>query len=486
MTQSSPLDLYINGAWSPASSDAVFDDLNPASGEIYATVADANRQDVKAAIEAASNAQPAWAALPPQARAKFMLDAADAIERRKPEFAQAIVSETGSWFGKAMFETGYIAGALRAAAASVYQMNGEIIPSDYGKLSLLVREPVGVVSVITPWNFPALLTMRGVSIPMAIGNCVVVKPSELTPVTGGLLLAEIFEEVGLPAGVFNVVTCSRSSLDEVGDELIANPHVQAISFTGSTTVGKQIAQKAAGLLKTASLELGGKDPMIILDDADMQRAVDAATFGSFMHQGQICMSTERVIVHKDIADEFIEKFVAKASTLKYGDPSQPEHIIGPIINQAQLDKIQAQVDQAIAAGATVRTGGKADGPYFPATVITGITRDMDIFQNETFGPVAPVIVVHDDQEAIDVANDSAYGLSSSVITRDEERGMNIARNIQSGMCHINDCTVHDEPHAPFGGAKDSGLGGMGGRYSIDNFSKIRWVTLERGGRKYPF
>jgi aldehyde dehydrogenase (NAD+) len=339
--------------------------------------------------------------------------------------------------------------------------------------------------VISPWNFPLILSSRGFSVALAVGNAIVLKPSEETPVAGGLLIAEVLEEAGIPKGVFNVVTCSRDNVGDVGDELISNPAVRGISFTGSTAVGRQVAAKAGGLLKKCCVELGGKDALIVLDDADIEHAVNAATFGSFMHQGQICMSVERVIVHKDVAAEFTEKFVQNTKKLKVGNPREMGNCIGPIINQKQLDKIRDQVDDAVAKGAKVLCGGKHQGLFFEPTILTGITRDMKVMREETFGPIAPVITVGSVDEAIEVANDSEYGLSAGIITRNEERGLAIARRLNTGMAHINDSSVNDEPHVPFGGVRSSGLGRHGGKAGIDQFTEMRWITLERGGRHYP-
>jgi len=478
-------DLYINGQWVAAKNNATFPVYNPSTGEVWAQVADASRSDAAAAVAAAAAAQPAWAALPHSERARLLSKVADVLAARAKELQEVLVDEGGSWIGKAMFETGYSTGVYRAAAAAAYQVTGEILPSDHGKLSLVVREPLGVVSVISPWNFPMILSSRGFATALAVGNAVVLKPSEETPVAGGLLIAELLEEAGIPKGVFNVVTCSRNHVAEVGDELIANPAVRGVSFTGSTAVGTQVAARAGGLLKKCCVELGGKDALIVLDDADIEHAVNAATFGSFMHQGQICMSVERVIVHEAIAKEFIDKFVANTKKLKVGNPREMANCIGPIINQKQLDKIRDQVDDAVAKGAKILCGGKNTGLFFEPTILTNVTRDMKIMRDETFGPVAPVITVRSVDEAIEVANDSEYGLSAGIITRNEERGLAIARRLNTGMAHINDSSVNDEPHVPFGGVRWSGLGRHGGRQGIDQFTETRWITLERGGRHYP-
>src|SRR5690606_12875165 len=393
--------------------------------------------------------------------------------------------EGGSWIGKAMFETGYSAGVYRAAAAAAYQVTGEIMPSDLNKLRLVTREPLGVVPVISPWNFPLILSSRGFAVALAVGTAVVLKPSEETPVAGGILLAEIMEEAGVPKGVFNVVTCSRENVGEVGDELISNQAVRGISFTGSTAVGAQLAAKAGALLKRCVLELGGKDALSVLGDADIERAVNAATFGPVMHQGQICMAAERIIVDRKIADAFTEQFVANAKKLKSGNPRDIASCIGPVINEKQLKRIAEHVDDAVTKGASLLCGGRSQGLFYEPTVLGGVTPEMRVFREETFGPVAPIIVADGEDEAVRLANDTEYGLSAGIITRNEERGLAVARRLHTGMAHVNDSSIHDEPHVPFGGIRASGLGRHGGRPGIDQFTELRWITLERGGRHYP-
>lgn len=477
--------LFINGEWVTATGNAEFPVYNPATEEVWTHVADASREDAKAAIAAAKQAQPAWAALPHSERARIIAKAGEILEKRAKEIQEILVPEAGSWIGKAMFETSYSAGVYRAAAAAAYQVTGEILPSDLGKLSLVVREPLGVVSVISPWNFPVILSSRGIAVALAVGNAVVLKPSEETPVSGGLILAEILEEAGVPKGVFNVVTCSRDNVGEVGDELVTNPAVRGISFTGSTAVGAEIAAKAGRLFKRCVLELGGKDALIVLDDADIERAVNAATFGAFMHQGQICMSVERIIVDRKIAETFTEQFVANVKKLKVGDPKEIGNCIGPVINRKQLERIVAHVDDAVSRGAKLLAGGGHKGLFYEPTVLADVTSDMRVFREETFGPVAPIIVANDEDDAVRLANDSDYGLSAGIITADEERGLAVARRLNTGMAHVNDSSVHDEPHVPFGGIGASGLGRHGGRPGIEQFTELRWVTLERGGRHYP-
>jgi aldehyde dehydrogenase (NAD+) len=476
--------LRIGGEW--ASAGTTFTDLNPANGEIFAAVPDATRMDAVAAIDAAHAAVPDWAALTFDQRARHMLEVARVLEARQGEIAEALVAEGGAWFGKGMFETGYVPGIYRAAAAQTYAPIGEVLPSDHGKVSMVVRQPLGVVCVISPWNFPLLLSSRGIAFAIAAGNTVVLKPSEETPYTGGLVLAEVFEEAGVPEGVLNVITCSRERVVEVGSELVEHPKVKAVSFTGSTAVGKQIAAKAGAHLKRYCLELGGKDALIVCDDADIERATAAASFGAFMHQGQICMSVEKVLVQRPVAGEFLRRFVERAARLKMGDPGADKaNVIGPIINARQVEKIRLQVEDAVAKGAKVALGGGIDGLFVEPTILTDVTPGMRVFQEETFGPVAPVLVFDTDEEAIALANDSEYGLSSGVVTRDEHRGLDIARRLETGMCHVNCSPVNDEPHIPFGGSKSSGVGRHGGRWSTETFTETRWVTLERGGRPFP-
>lgn len=476
--------MYIGGGWSATAK--TFKDLNPADGSVWAEVPDSNRAEARAAIEAAHAAFAEWSALPFNQRAHLMLKVAEVFEKRKMELVEALQAEGGGWFGKGMFETGYVPEIFHAAAASNYAAIGEVLPSEHGKVSMAVRRPMGVVAVISPWNFPTLLTARGLAFPIAAGNTVVLKPSEETPYTGGLIFAEVFEEAGVPKGVLNVVTCSRDNVAEVGDELIEHPYVKGISFTGSTAVGRQIAAKAGAHLKKCCVELGGKDSLIVCDDADMERATQAANFGSFMHQGQICMSVEKVLVQEKIFDAFLKKFVERASKLQMGDPTKDKgNIIGPLINDKQAAKVKAQLDDAVAKGAKVRLGGRIEGRYVQPTILTGVTPDMKLYQEETFGPVVPVIPFRTDEEAIMIANDSEYGLSSGVMTGDEQRGLAIANRLDTGNCHINCSSVNDEPHVPFGGFKASGTGKHGGRWSVETFTETRWITLERGGRPYP-
>lgn len=476
--------MYVGGRWWPV--EKTFSDINPSDDSEWARVPDVGVAEVRNAIDSAHHAFENWSKLPFNQRAHFMTKIADIFEKRKMEVVKALRTEAGGWFGKSIFEASYVPEVFCAAAAMNYQSIGEVIPSEFGKLSMAIRRPVGVVSVISPWNFPAILTSRGIAFALAAGNTVVLKPSEETPYCGGLLFAEIFEEAGVPGGVLNVITCSRDNVSVVGEELIEHPLVKGVSFTGSTAVGREIAARAGAHLKKCCVELGGKDALIVCDDADMDRATGAANFGSFMHQGQICMSVEKILVQESIMQEFLERFKDRASRLKVGDPTKElDHIIGPLINDRQVIKVKSQIDDAVAKGGKIVLGGKVEGRYVEPTIITDVTSDMTLYQDETFGPVVSVIPFSTDEEAIAIANDTEYGLSSGVITKDEYRGLEIAQKLETGMCHINCSSVNDEPHAPFGGSKSSGVGRHGGRWATDTFTETRWITLERGGRDFP-
>jgi acyl-CoA reductase-like NAD-dependent aldehyde dehydrogenase len=479
--------MYIDGRWLDAIDGKTFYDYNPYNGEVYARLPAGKRADARKACDAAAAAFPDWSRTPPAERQRSLLRAADILERRQQEIVGIVTQETGSTFGWGMFQTGFVPGLLREAAAQVHAITGEIIPADLpGALFMTIRQPVGVVAGIAPWNAPLILSLRAVALPMACGNTTVLKPSAEAPVSGGILFAEVFEEAGLPKGVFNVVTNGPDFSGEVGDELIEHPKVRRLSFTGSTKVGRQIAEKAARHLKKVTLELGGNDPLIVLKDADIEYAVNAATFGRFNHQGQVCMSSKRIIVEKAIAAGFTEKFVEKAQGLEVGDPQDPDTVIGPLINQHQVDKLHKQVEEAITQGARLVCGGKYEGRCYYPTVLTDVTPDMNIAREETFGPVAPIITVEDADEAVRVANDSRFGLSAGVITGDFQKGLDVAERLESGMVHINDSTIHDEPQVPFGGMKESGYGRHGGRAAIEEFTELRWISVQRTPRQYPF
>ena len=475
--------MYIGGEWVPAAK--TFEDLNPSDNGLYARIPDGSRQDVRRAVDAAQAAFPAWSQLPFHERAHALLRIADVWEKNKDRFVAAAVAEGGGWFGKGMFEAGYVAEVFRSASALCYQNIGEVLPSEHGKFMTAVRVPLGVVSVISPWNMPGILTSRGFAAALAAGNTVVLKPSEDTPYAGGLYFAEILEEAGIPKGVFNVVTCSRESVGEVGDEMIENPRVKAISFTGSTAVGRHIAAKAGAHLKKACVELGGKDSLIILEDADLDHAAKAANFGSFMHQGQVCMSTEKILVQEKVYDDFMSRFLARAARLRTGHTNDKDNVIGPLVNTRQARRVKALIDDAVAKGAKVELGGKAWDNFVEPTVLTNVDTSMDIWHDETFGPVVIVSPFRTDEEAIALNNDTEYGLTAAVFSRNEARALAMAQHLETGIAHVNCQNINDEPHVPFGGMKASGVGRYGGRWSLDAFTELRWITLDRGGRHFP-
>lgn len=479
--------LFIDGQWQDAPGGAIFPDYNPATGEVFAHIPTADAATARRAVEAADRAKKEWMDLTPAARSGIVLRAAEIWERRRDALAEMLTLETGSVAKKSLFEVAYCGEVIRQAASLAYQVGGEVAPSNVpGKINYFMRKPVGVVSVISPWNFPYILTLRAVAPALALGNTVVLKPSEETPIAGGLTVAEIFEEAGVPPGALNVITCPRELVEEVGEVIVGHPAVGVVSFTGSTATGRKLAEQAGRHLKRIVLELGGKSPLIVLRDADLDLATSAACFGAFFHQGQICMAVTRVLAEAPIADALAAQLVEKVKNLKVGDPGDLHTDIGPITSPAQLAKVKAHVEDAVAKGARVLVGGRARGQYFEPTVLVGVTPEMRCYHEETFGPVVALVPVKDAEEAIRLANDTTYGLSAGIITGDPDRGMELARRIETGMVHINDSSVHDEPHAPFGGIKGSGLGRHGGKAAIEAFTDLHWVSLQTERRRYAF
>jgi len=475
----------INGEWTSAADGKFYDKKNPYTGGVASHVPAGKREDARRAIDAAAAAFPAWSATPPAVRRSLFLKAADVLERRMPEIAKITAEETGQTFGWGMFNCIFAVSILREGAAQAYGLIGQVIPTDLpDTTALAVRQPVGVVVGIAPWNAPTILGMRAVALPIAYGNTVVLKASEESPGTH-LAIGSVFEEAGFPKGVLNVITNAPADAAEVVDELIANPKTRRLSFTGSTKIGRLIAESAGRHLKRVVLELGGKAPMVVLGDADVDAAVSAANFGAFMNQGQICMSTERIIVDRSIADEFARKLAAKGSALKVGDPMAPDTQIGAMIGPAAIDRVQSLVDDAVAKGAKILCGGKAQGPCYPPTVVYAVTPAMRIYHEESFGPAKPVVVANDAEDALRIANDTPYGLSSAVFTRDVAKGLKFAERLQFGISHINGATVHDEPQMPFGGMKDSGYGKFGGSAGLEEFTETRWITIRRSPTPYP-
>jgi len=477
---------FVGGAWTPAAGGATFDDYDPFTGDVVARIAAGTRDDAKRAVEAAAEAFPGWWKTPPAEKQRIFLKAADVLEARGDDVAGWLTRETGSTFGFAMFQLHFVPGLLRQAAALAYAPIGEVIPSDVGQFSMGLRRPVGVVGAIAPWNAALILSARSIAGPLALGNTVVLKPSEHSPYAGGLLWGEIFAEAGLPAGVLNIVTHAPGGAAPIGDELVENPHVRRINFTGSSPTGRKLAEAAGRQLKRVVLELGGYNPLVVLADADIEYAVNAAAFGAFMHQGQICMSARRIIVERPIADAFVQKLVEKTKGLKTGNPGDHDTVIGPLISEGALELVRSRVDEAVAKGATVLAGGEAIGSCYQATLLADVPADSDFANHETFGPVAAIEIVDDADEAIARANATSYGLSAGIITTDTDRGLALAQQIEAGIVHVNDQTVGDEPQMPFGGVKDSGFGRFGGTAVVGEFTEVHWITVQSGSHPFPF
>jgi len=474
--------MFINGKWVDAVSGAAFDDLDPYTGEVYARVPKGDAKDADRAMAAAYAARKPWSRTSSFDRALIIAKAGHILEESRMEFAEVLTGEGGSTFGKAMFEISQTVDLLATAAADGKRILGETFHTDPTKLSMTLRSPRGTVVAISPWNFPLILSMYKVAYGLATGNTVVFKPASDTPVIG-LKIGELFERAGLLPGALNVVTGPGSVL---GSALIDDDRCSFVAFTGETVTGRQIAQRAAAKLKEYTLELGGKNPLIILADADVDYAVDAAAFGAFLHQGQICMSVGRVIVEQPIVGEFAAKFAKKAASLPAGDPRKPETVIGPLINDGAVKKVDSHVKDAVSKGAKLLAGGKYEGRVYQATVLTNITKDMLVYREETFGPVAPIITVKDEAEALETANDTTYGLSAGIITKDLQKAIFLAEGLEAGMVHVGSASVDAEASVPFGGFKESGQGREGGFYSIEELTEVKWVTIEKSKHSFPF
>jgi acyl-CoA reductase-like NAD-dependent aldehyde dehydrogenase len=478
--------LLINGNEVAAASSRTFDRTNPLTGEVASRAAAASAADAIAAADAAAAAFPAWSSLGPSKRRARLLRAADVLQSRAEDFTRLMMEETGATGPWAGFNVMLAAGMLREAASMTTQIAGEVIPSDVpGSLAMAVRQPAGVVLGIAPWNAPVILGTRAVAMPLACGNTAVLKASELCPAVHRMI-GTCLQEAGLGDGVVNVVTNAPADASAVVEALVGHPAVRRVNFTGSTRVGRIIAEMAARHLKPVVLELGGKAPLVVLDDADLDAAVDGAAFGAFMHQGQICMSTERIVVDRAVADEFAKKLAAKAMALPAGDPRKGSVVLGSVVDKTACDRVQGLVADAVKKGAKVLAGGEVDGTIMQATVLDHVTPEMRIYGEESFGPVVTIVRVNGVDEAVRVANDTEYGLSSAVFGRDVARAINVARRIESGICHVNGPTVHDEAQMPFGGTKASGYGRFGGKAVIDEFTELRWITVQTEPRHYPF
>ncbi|HTR08253.1 MAG TPA: aldehyde dehydrogenase [Paraburkholderia sp.] len=478
--------MLIEGVEVQARNGATFERRNPLDGTVASRAPAATVEDAVAAVEAAAAAFPVWSAMGPGERRALLTKAAHALEAKAEAFAAAMAAETGAsgiWAG---FNVHLAAAGLIEAAALTTQIGGELIPSDVpGSLAMGVRQPAGVVLGLAPWNAPVILAVRAIALPLACGNTVVLKGSEICPATHGLIIAAL-QEAGLPRGTVNFVTNAPADAAQVVEAMIAHPKVRRVNFTGSTRVGRIIAESSARHLKPAVLELGGKAPLVVLDDADIEAAAHAAAFGAFANSGQICMSTERIIVDERVADAFVERLGERARALPLGDPRKGPVVLGSVVDMSTVERCNALVDDALAKGAKLVCGGKAESTLMPATLLDHVTPEMRIYHDESFGPVKGIVRVRGEDAAIACANDNAYGLSSAVFSRDTARAWNVAQRIESGICHINGPTVHDEAQMPFGGVKESGFGRFGGKAGIAEFTELRWITMQTAPRHYPF
>lgn len=479
------ISMLIGGQATGAESGVTFARVDPVTGQTASEAPAATPQDAIRCVDAAAKAFPAWSQTGPAAKRALLLKAADIMDGKAGDFTATMMAETGATAPWAGFNVMLAANILREAAAMTTQISGEVIPANKpGTLALAQRKPLGVCLGIAPWNAPVILATRAIAMPVACGNTVVLKASEMCPATHRLI-GDVFTEAGFPAGVLNVLTNAPEDAPQVVEALVRHKAVRHVNFTGSTSVGRIIARLAAEELKPALLELGGKAPLVVLEDADLDGAVNAAIFGSFMNQGQICMSTERIIVVEQIADRFVEALSARADALRAGDP-RDNCPLGALVTRQSGDKMRGLIDDALAKGARLVAGGRVDGAVVSATLLDHVTEDMRIYQEESFGPVKPILRVADEAEAIRVANDTAYGLSSAVFSRDIRRAMAVADQIEAGICHINGPTVADEAQMPFGGVKDSGYGRFGGKAAIEAFTSVKWLTIEDPDQHYPF
>jgi aldehyde dehydrogenase (NAD+) len=475
---------FIGGQWVDGREAATIDNLNPFTDEVIHTLSSAGTGDVDAAFAAAKRASSTWAATNPLVRRDILLKAAAILLERQEEFIHWLTQETGSTYLKGLLEVQQSHDILVEASSFPTRMHGRTTTSTIdGKETYVYRKPLGVVSLISPWNFPLYLSMRTIAPALAVGNTMVVKPASQSLVTGGTIIAKLLEEAGLPAGVFNVVV-GRSEI--MGDYFTAHPYSRMVSFTGSTPVGKGIGRIAGEGLKKSALELGGNNVFIVLDDADVEKAVDGAVFGRFLHQGQVCMATNRILIHENLYEAFKTKFVARVKQLPYGDPADKNTVVGPLIDHKSVQRILGILQSAVVDGAVIETGNVAEGNVLQPTVLSGVTKDMRAFKEEIFGPAVGLVSFATDDEAIELANATDFGLSGALYTRDIYRGMQLARRVETGMMHINDQSANDEVHTPFGGEKSSGTGRFGGDFILEELTTVQWVSVQKVARQYPF
>jgi acyl-CoA reductase-like NAD-dependent aldehyde dehydrogenase len=481
------VDLFIGGSWVPAASGRRCDDFDPWSRSVFASVASGDAEDARRAVDAAQAAFPGWAAWSPADRQQVFLRAASLLSAQASSIMSLLAAETGCGATFARIQINFCVALLRQAAALPYASAGQLIPSDVpGTRAMAVRRPVGVVAAIAPWNAALVLAGRAIVGPLALGNTVVLKPSEESPLTGGTLWASLLAEAGLPAGALNVVTHASGDASMIASELVSHPLVRRVSFTGSTGTGRRLAELAARHLKRSVLQLSGSNPLLVLSDASLPLAVDAATYGAFVHQGEVCMCVRRIIVDRSVASSFTSAFVDRVAALPVGDPHDPATVVGPLINEWAHALISRRVAEAVSLGATVLTGGSSAGPCYRPTVLTSVPEAAEIAFEETFGPVALIEVVDGPAEAVARANASRFGLTAGIISADVHRGWNLAQQLSAGIVHVNDQTVNDEPQMPFGGVRDSGWGRFGLGVTAEDFTDQQWITLRDAPRDYPF
>jgi acyl-CoA reductase-like NAD-dependent aldehyde dehydrogenase len=475
---------YAGGQWRDA--PGFFDDFEPYSGDLYAHAPDCGPEEAKIAIAAANEAFPVWAETPPVEKAKLFLKAADIVRRRRDEIAEILARETGSTIPFSTFQQDLVASTLEQAANWVYLPKGEVLASNLANThSIGVRRPIGVIASFTPWNGANILSWRVVLNPLAAGCTVVVKPSEFAPISAGLMVAEIADEAGFPPGVVNVVPHAPGAAGPIADEFFATNDVRCINLVGGVKTARVLAERAGRTLKRTCLELGGYNPMLILDDVDVDYAARMATFGSFFHQGQICLNTRKIIIQRKIYDEFLEKFVARTKTLPSGDPLNPRTIIGPLIHQGAVDLMDERVEEAVRLGATLHTGGTHDGLVYQPTILSDVPYEATASNEETFGPLVIVEAVDTAEDAVAVANRVQYGLTSTILARDTYKAFELAPRILHGIVNINSPTVNDEIHAPMGGVRDSGWGRTGPD-SLADFTDVIWINSTSTEREFPF
>ncbi|SDH16273.1 aldehyde dehydrogenase (NAD+) [Alteribacillus persepolensis] len=476
---------YINGEWVEGNSTSTYTNVNPFDDSVITTFKLADKAQLAEAFETAADAQKSWAASTTEERKEVIQKSLDYLKNHQDDIVQTIVHETGGTVLKANIELHLTLEVLEEALNYAGELDEvkEVPAAIEGKVNHIHRLPLGVIASISPFNFPMNLSMRTIAPAIALGNSVVHKPDIQVGLTGGVILAKAFEAAGLPKGVFNMII---TDIPEIGDDMLTNPAAELISFTGSTEVGKHIGEIAGRNLKRVALELGGNSPFVVMSDADVDQAVQAAVFGKFVHQGQICMIINRIIVHEDKYEEFTEKFAEKVKQLPYGDPSNPETVIGPLINQTQMEKVLGLVEEAKQSGAKLAVEGKKEGNVLTPFVFTNVDNNSPIAQSELFGPVALIIKAQSNEEAVQLANDTDHGLSSAIFTSDLEKGQQYALDLDAGMTHINDQTVNDAPNVPFGGNKQSGVGRFGNPWVVDEFTVMKWVSTQKENRSYPF